>query len=205
MGQKEKYLLRFIHLYLVHRLSWCRSIYFLSQCIEKCVSERLATAAVVDKVLLIKSCGGLIFFMKNLRFGLVQASLFLFQISKRGKHYVCLYWLWGFCQVVGCYAHLFSYFMMVKLYLKKSLWPQFPPTIAVVLQESRSLKDLCYDWFTEPNTLLATIPGNLPKNLLHFCSASGSSSSCIIWAFIKNWLSCGQKLYCKYTNVKFVS
>ena len=50
MGQKEKYLLRFTHLYLVHRLSWCRSIYFLSQCIEKCVSERLATAAVVDKV-----------------------------------------------------------------------------------------------------------------------------------------------------------
>ena len=61
MGQKEKCLLRFTHLYLVHRLSWCRSIYFLSQCIEKCVSERLATAAVVDKVLIIKSSGGLFY------------------------------------------------------------------------------------------------------------------------------------------------
>ena len=52
--------------------------------------------------------------------------------------------------------------------------------------------------FTKPNTLLTTIPDNLPQKLLHFCSASRSSSSCIKWAFIRNWLSCGQKLYCKY-------
>ena len=113
MGQKEKYLLRFTHLYLVHRLSWCRSIYFLSQCIEKCVSERLATAAVVvDKVHIIKSCGGLIF-MKNLRFGQVWAR------------YI-------FNPIYNCF-----YFRLVKeaniRFVCTGGWPQLPPTIVVVL------------------------------------------------------------------------
>ena len=70
----------------------------------------------------------------------------------------------GLGVLVGCYAHLFPCFMTVEHYLKKSLWSQLPPTIVVVLG-IQAIERLCYDWFTEPNTLLTTIPGNLPQNL----------------------------------------
>ena len=123
-------------------------------------------------------------------------SFFGTQSETVKRQMLCLF-VHGLGVLVGRYAHLFPCFMTVEHYLKKSLWPQLPPTIAVVL-EIQAVERLCYDWFTKPNTLLTTIPDNLPQNLLHFCSASRSSSSCIKWAFIRNWLSCGQKLYCKY-------